>query len=617
MSDDLLLRLLDARTWRAFDVDDEGRILAGDDAPGSVQLVELAPDARRPLTALPGACSGRYLPGTRTVVVSHDTGGNERAQLSLLDADRDTPATEDDLTPLVRDPDHIHSLAEVLGGAGTRSAAEPDPGPRVVYVTNRRNGVDFDVVVRTVATGEESVLYDGGGMVGGVAVSPDGTRALMTRPGVPAMSSQVLLLAGSTTTELTDAAEPALHGGLQWFPDGLSALVTTNVGRDRTGVARLDPATGAVTYLVTDDAHDVSGRLSPDGRAILVATDDDGASRLAVHDADGRLRHPVAVPGVGVGDHLVVPRWSPDGTGLALTWTDPSTPADVLLVDADTGRSGVAASSREGLDDLTLVAPTSHGVPTADGETVPCFVYSPPGASGATGTGSAPSGSSVVIVHGGPEGQSVRAFSPIVQALVGDGHTVLVPNVRGSTGYGKRWYSLDDVDRRLDSVADLAALHDWLPTLDLDPARSALWGGSYGGYMVLAGLAFQPERWGAGVDIVGISSLVTFLQNTSAYRRAHREREYGSLERDREFLERASPLTRIGDVRAPLFVIHGANDPRVPLSEAEQVAAAVRANGVEVEMAVYDDEGHGLAKRANRRDAYPRALAFLRRALGG
>ena len=237
---------------------------------------------------------------------------------------------------------------------------------------------------------------------------------------------------------------------------------------------------------------------------------------------------------------------------------------------------------------------------------MPCFVYSPP----------QPSGSSVTIVHGGPEGQSVRAFSPIVQALVGAGHTVLVPNVRGSVGYGKRWYSLDDVELRLDSVADLAALHAYLPRLGLDPARAALWGGSYGGYMVLAGLAFQPELWAAGVDIVGISSLVTFLENTSPYRRAHREREYGSLERDRAFLERASPLTRIGDVRAPLFVIHGANDPRVPLSEAEQVAAAVRANGVEVEMVVYDDEGHGLAKRANRLDAYPRAVAFLGRALG-
>ena len=601
MSDtaDLVHRLLSARTWRAFDVGVDGHVLAGDDTSGSVQLVDLSPDGtRHTLTALPGACSGRYLKGVtpRTVVVSHDSAGDERAQLSLLRPDDvERPLGEDDLEPLVRDPAFIHSLAEVLEGG------------RVVYATNRRNGVDFDLVLREVATGTETVLYDGGGMVGGAAVAPDGSRALMTRPGTPAMSSQVLLLAGAETREVTPADEAALFGGLQWLPDSSAAVVTTNTGRDRTGIARLDPDTGALDYLVTDDAHDVAGRLSPDGAHLLVVTDDDGASRLAIHDAvTGAHRVDVVTPGVGVADYLTVPRWSADSQGLALTWTSPTVPADVVIVDAATGRTGTVASSVGDLEGLELVTPTSVGVPTPDGETVPCFVYAP----------ESPTGSSVLIVHGGPEGQSVRSFSPVVQALAAQGHTVLVPNVRGSVGYGKRWYSLDDVERRLDSVADLAAIHDFLPSLDLDPARSALWGGSYGGYMVLAGVAFQPERWAAGVDIVGISSLVTFLENTSPYRRAHREREYGSLERNREFLESASPLNRISDVRAPLFVIHGRNDPRVPLSEAEQVAAAVRSNGVDVELVVYDDEGHGLAKRVNRLDAYPRAIDFLGRVLG-
>jgi acetyl esterase/lipase len=596
---DLVHRLLSARTWRAFDVGADGRVLAGDDTSGSVQLVELSPDGtRHTLTALPGACSGRYLKGVspRTVVVSHDSAGDERAQLSLLRPDDvEDPLGEDDLEPLVRDPAHIHSLAEVLEGG------------RVVYATNRRNGVDFDLVLRDVSAATETVLYDGGGMVGGAAVAPDGSRALMTRPGIPAMSSQVLLLVGADTREVTPADEPALFGGLQWLPDSSAAIVTTNSGRDRTGLARLDPGTGALDYLVTDDAHDVTGRLSPDGTQLLVVTDDDGASRLAIHDAaTGGHRVDVVTPGVGVADYLTVPRWSADSQGLALTWTSPTVPADVVLVDAATGRTGAVASSADDLEGLELVTPTSVGVPTPDGESVPCFVYAP----------DSPTGSSVLIVHGGPEGQSVRSFSPVVQALAAQGHTVLVPNVRGSVGYGKRWYSLDDVERRLDSVADLAAIHDYLPSLDLDPARSALWGGSYGGYMVLAGVTFQPERWAAGVDIVGISSLVTFLENTSPYRRAHREREYGSLERNREFLESASPLNRISDVRAPLFVIHGRNDPRVPLSEAEQVAAAVRENGVEVELVVYDDEGHGLAKRVNRLDAYPRAIDFLGRVLG-
>ena len=198
-----------------------------------------------------------------------------------------------------------------------------------------------------------------------------------------------------------------------------------------------------------------------------------------------------------------------------------------------------------------------------------------------------------------------------MQPLAGAGHTVLVPNVRGSLGYGKRWYSADDTRRRLDVLDDLAALHDWLAANGLDPSRAALWGGSYGGYLVLAGLAFQPERWAAGVSIVGISSLVTFLENTAAYRRAAREREYGSLETDRDFLVAASPLSRVDSIVAPLLLIHGANDPRVPLSEARQVADALRERGRQCALLAYPDEGHGLAKRANRLDAYPKALDFV------
>jgi dipeptidyl aminopeptidase/acylaminoacyl peptidase len=192
---------------------------------------------------------------------------------------------------------------------------------------------------------------------------------------------------------------------------------------------------------------------------------------------------------------------------------------------------------------------------------------------------------------------------------------VVVPNIRGSIGYGKSYYSADDRRKRLDSVQDLAVLHDWPPSIGVDPAKVALWGRSYGGYLVLAGLAFLPERWAAGVDIVGISSLVTFLENTSPYRRRAREREYGWLDRDRDFLEEASPLNKVDQIRAPLFVVHGANDPRVPLSEAEQIHAALTERGQECELLVYGDEGHGLAKRSNREDAMPKAIAFLARHL--
>ncbi len=221
-----------------------------------------------------------------------------------------------------------------------------------------------------------------------------------------------------------------------------------------------------------------------------------------------------------------------------------------------------------------------------------------------------------MFVHGGPEAQATQLFNPVIQGLVLAGFGVVVPNVRGSTGYGKRYASLDDTTKRLDSVADLAAVHGFLDQAGFDAARAALWGGSYGGYMVLAGVAFSPDLWAAGVDIVGISDLVTFLQNTSDYRRAHREREYGSLQHDRAFLEAASPMRRVDDIRAPLFVIHGRNDPRVPVSEAEQLVAHLRERGIRCELRIYDDEGHGLARLANRLDAYPAAVAFLQDLLG-
>jgi dipeptidyl aminopeptidase/acylaminoacyl peptidase len=300
-------------------------------------------------------------------------------------------------------------------------------------------------------------------------------------------------------------------------------------------------------------------------------------------------------------------RWATDGSRFVVTAMTPTDPGSILSVDATTGAVSRLVDGRATLPaELRdrLVTPDVHRVPTPDGEQVPCFRYAAPAESSL-------GGASVVVVHGGPEGEATRLFSPVQQALTLAGFDVLVPNVRGSAGYGKRWVSLDDLELRLDSVADLAALHDWLPTIGLDPTRSALWGGSYGGYMVLAGVAMQPERWAAGVDIVGISSLVTFLENTSGYRRAYREREYGFLDRHHDFLVKASPLTYLDDMVAPLFVIHGANDPRVPLSEAQQIKAALDGKGVDCELRVYDDEGHGLAKRANRIDAYPAAIEFL------
>lgn len=596
---DLVALLLDVPQWVAFDVDADGRVLAGSDESGSLQLVEIDQGGtRRQLTALPGKCSGRYVPGRRAIIVQHDTGGDERMQLSMLDlaGPVSLPAGPEDLAPVVADPAHLNDLRAVTATS-------------LVYSTNRRNDVDMDVVVRDLATGAERTVYDAGGYVTASTLSHDETRVAVTLiGGLPSSSIVAVNDPERGVVTLTDPADHAMHTGVAWAAGDDSLVMASNHQREFMAIVRVPVDAGSPWQtILSDDAHDLFPWTAPDGSAIAVATMRDGLGQLTIHEPDGELRCEVDLLGsVGVPDVV----WSADGSRFVVSLPGPTDPGSLYLVDAHSGAATRLVDARDGIDPAIrdrLVTPSTHLIPTADGELVPCFVYR-----AAPGSDPALQGSSVLHIHGGPEGAATRTFMPIIQALALSGITVLAPNVRGSTGYGKRWYSLDDVGLRLDSVADLAALHEHLPELDLDPARSALWGGSYGGYMVLAGVALQPDRWAAGVDIVGMSSLVTFLENTSPYRRAAREREYGSLERDRDVLVAASPITYLDAMRAPLFVIHGANDPRVPLSEAEQLVAAYAAKGIPCELRVYHDEGHGLAKRVNRLDAYPAAIEFLR-----
>jgi dipeptidyl aminopeptidase/acylaminoacyl peptidase len=226
----------------------------------------------------------------------------------------------------------------------------------------------------------------------------------------------------------------------------------------------------------------------------------------------------------------------------------------------------------------------------------------------------APEGETPVIVdiHGGPESQRRPSFSGLTQYYLSRGYAVFEPNVRGSSGYGKAYTHLDDVRKRMDSVKDIRAAVDWLHDQPaVDPDRVVAYGGSYGGFVVLAALSAYPDLWAAGVDVVGIANFVTFLENTGAWRREHREAEYGSLEDDREFLESISPTSNADQIEAPLFVLHGANDPRVPVGEAEQIVEEVRDHGVPVEKRIFEDEGHGITKLENRIEAYTAVVEFL------
>ena len=589
-SADLFRQLLDTRTWLALDIDADGRVLAGHDDLGSQQLVEIAPDgSRTPLTNLPSRVRGRYVPGRRQVVVEHDQGGDENFQLSVLELSElpTAPVGIDGLTPLVRDEGHMNTLLDVTGTS-------------VVYSTNRRNDVDMDVVVRDLTTGEERVVYDGGGYVAGSEVSHDEKSVAVTMISLQPSSTQIVVADGTGVRDATHPDEHADHHVAGWTADDRTLVLMSDHEREFHAIVSLD-ADGTWTPLVEEAGHDLGANVSPDGTRMVVSHHLDGLDRLSVHRVDGsHVADTDLEPVVPVS---VV--WAPDSSAFAVTAMTPTDPGSIVRVDARTGASTVLVDGRDHVPAEVrdrLVTPTVHRIPTPDGEEIPCFRYAAPGNT---------SGASVVHIHGGPEAEANRLFGVVLQALALSGFDVLVPNVRGSSGYGKRWVSLDDVELRLDSVADLAAIHAWLPSVGLDPARSALWGGSYGGYMVLSGVSMQPQLWAAGVDVVGMSSLVTVLENTSEYRRAVREREYGTLADHRDFLVRASPITYLDDIVAPLFVIHGANDPRVPLSEAEQIKAALDGKGVPCELRVYHDEGHGLAKRGNRLDAYPAALEFL------
>jgi dipeptidyl aminopeptidase/acylaminoacyl peptidase len=247
--------------------------------------------------------------------------------------------------------------------------------------------------------------------------------------------------------------------------------------------------------------------------------------------------------------------------------------------------------------------------PTFDGRQIPAFLYLPHGEQRNLPV--------VINVHGGPEGQSRPWFNPTIQYLVSRGYGVLDPNVRGSSGYGHEYQSLDDVRLRMDSVADLRHAALWLSESGIaDPQRIAVMGASYGGFMVLSAITTYPDLWAVAVDIVGIANFVTFLENTGPWRRKLRESEYGNLENDRAFLEQISPIRSVDRITAPLFVVHGANDPRVPVGEAEQIVSALRAREVPVEYLRFADEGHGLIKRTNRLVAYPAIARFLERYLG-
>jgi dipeptidyl aminopeptidase/acylaminoacyl peptidase len=537
----------------------------------------------------------RYAPDGSGLVFGKARGGDENAQLHWMSADGTRVRALTD-APKIR-----HNF----GGFS------PD-GRRIAYASNRRDPNFFDVYVMELQTGREELVYSQDGSNGVAAWSPDGRSLVVSRSNEQlSLDNDLFLvdLASRRATHLTPHEGAAQFSDVHFARDGRALILATNAGGEWLRLSRLDLATRKVTPL-EDSAWDTDATaLSRDGRLFAYTLNRDGYSELYVRgvNADGTLAArplPVKLPGKGVVSGL---EFSADSTALAFTFSGARTNPNVWLYST-LGRtlSQVTRASLAGIAPASFVEPELIRYKTFDGRDIPAWYYRPQRAGGGLPV--------VVSVHGGPEGQERPGFNAVYQYFLSRGYAVLAPNVRGSTGYGKTYTHLDDVRLREDSVKDLAASVEWLKTQgNADARRIAVMGGSYGGYMTLAALTLYPDLWSAGVNTVGIANFESFLRNTSGYRRKQREREYGTLAADLEFLRSVSPIHKVDRIRAPLFVIQGRNDPRVPYTESEQIVAALRERNRPVEYILFDDEGHGVAKLSNRLALYPRVVEFLDR----
>ncbi len=572
---------------------DGGTLLLRCDLPGTMQLFRVPLQSGgelEQLTEFRDPVEGQFVPGTGRILLEHDDAGNELTQLSLLDA---RPGAQ--RQPLVHDPRFAH-----------REPKLSHDGTLLAYATNRDNGVEWAIYVRSLRTKNEQCVIAPEGTNAPAGFSPDGKVLSVIRDGIRSGDFDLYLvdLATGDIDHVSPHEGEAFYGEPVWRPDGSAFFAATDEGRDTCAVARYDVAARSWQFVI--ESHwDLACHGDDAGRWLLVEANEDGYSRLTLYDAATiQPVDEVQLPGEGVVEELV---FSPDGACFAFRFSSPVDPGDVWIYDCNARELPRATQLPRAISLAELREPTLNRFESFDGEQVPVFLWEP------DGDGPFPV---VVMVHGGPESQFrpafLSSFTPLTQHLVSRGYAVAAPNVRGSTGYGKRYEHLDDVRLRLDSVRDLGSLHDWLGTQpQIDTSRAVLYGRSYGGYMTLAGLAFQPERWAAGIEMVGISSFVTFLENTAPWRRVMREREYGTLEHDREFLLEASPITHVDHIRAPLFIQHGANDPRVPLSETRQIHRVLTEKGIRCELVVHEDEGHAIGKLENRVETFERAVAFL------
>jgi len=561
-----------------------------------LHIVDRPMGARRQITFFDEPVNGGSWSPTgarKGITYVRDAGGNENYQLEYLD-------------PASADPVRLTD-----GSGRAESGAWSPDGTKYAFQWTARTGVATDVYIDDPLDRRTPELVFEAPEVGWNAAdwSPDGKSLLLIHY-VSANESYLWTydLATRGKREIEPSKAKAARGGL-FARDGKGVYITSDLGSEFRTLRYVELASGKVTPLTDQLKWDIDEiALSRDGRYLAYVANEDGASRLGVMDL---VQHSDLIPPqlpfgvIGSFD------FDPASKRLAFGMQTPTSPSDVWVWTLADGNLERWTESEIGpLDRSKLLAPTLVRFPTfdqSDGKPreVPAWVYKP------AGPGPHPV---LISIHGGPESQAQPIFSANVQQWAAEvGYAVIQPNVRGSSGYGKTYLALDNGMKREDSVRDIGALLDWIATQsDLDAKQVVVIGGSYGGFMTLASMTHYNDRLRGAVDIVGISNFVTFLESTAEYRRDLRRPEYGD-ERDpkmREYFQKISPLNNAGKITKPMLVVQGQNDPRVPVTEAEQMVAKIRANGGEVWYLVGLNEGHGFQKRDNI-DYYQWAVALF------
>ena len=556
--------------------------------------------ARRQLTFFPDRVGNASWPRRSAdyFVFAKDKGGDEFSQLYRQD---------------------VATGAVSLISSGGRSQNGLGPwshqGDRMAFGSTRRNGADRDIYVmdpKDPASTRLLVELSGGGW-GPADWSPD-DKKLAILEGISVNESYVWLAdvaTGAKTLVTPKGVEPVAYGDARFSADGKGLYVTTDKESEFQRLAYLDLASGKLRYLSSEIPWDVeSFEPSPDGRTIAFVTNEEGLSVLHLLDTASGKEKPA--PRLPVGLVFGI-QWHNNGRDLGLVLSSARSPADSYSLDVTSGKlERWTESETGGLNAAAFSEPELVRWKSFDGRTISGFLYKP----GSRFSGPRPL---IVNIHGGPEGQAQPGFLGRGNFYMDElGVAVLYPNVRGSTGFGKSFVKLDNGMLREDSVKDIGALLDWIPTRkDLDASRVMVTGGSYGGYMTLAVATRYDAKLRCSLDVVGISNFVTFLQNTEAYRRDLRRVEYGD-ERDpamKEFLVKISPATNAASITKPLFVVAGRNDPRVPYTESSQMVATVRKNGGPVWYLLANDEGHGFAKKKNQDFQFYATVAFIQQRL--